>query len=53
MDINEEVPSHSAYFAGLLPGLGFGMEPRVEMVADGDVSATYRPSFRAVSRRSR
>ena len=31
--IIEQVPSHNAYYAGLLPELGFDMEPRVTMTA--------------------
>jgi ribosomal protein S18 acetylase RimI-like enzyme len=35
--ITEQVPSHNAYYAGLLPELGFDMEPRVTMTANPDV----------------
>ena len=47
LDINEEIPSHCAYFAGLLPGLGFHMEPRVEMVADRDAVDDISPALPA------
>lgn len=35
--ITEQVPSHNAYYAGLLPELGFDMEPRVTMTANQDM----------------
>ncbi|MFN8493325.1 MAG: N-acetyltransferase [Caldilineaceae bacterium] len=33
MRINEQLPSHTAYYAGLLPEQGFELTPRVTMVA--------------------
>ncbi len=35
--ITEEFPSHNAYYAGLLPELGFDMEPRVIMTANQEL----------------
>jgi len=35
--ITEQVPSHNAYYAGLLPELGFDMEPRVTMTANQEL----------------
>jgi GNAT superfamily N-acetyltransferase len=35
--IDEPAPSHGAYFAGLLPGLGFELEPRVRMTAPQEI----------------
>lgn len=35
--INEKPPSHTSYFAGLLPGLGFRLAPRVTMAADQEL----------------
>jgi ribosomal protein S18 acetylase RimI-like enzyme len=37
MRINEKPPSHTSYFAGLLPGTGFRLIPRVSMIADQDL----------------
>lgn len=37
MRINEKPPSHTSYFAGLLPGIGFRLRPRVTMVADQEL----------------
>jgi ribosomal protein S18 acetylase RimI-like enzyme len=37
MRINEKPPSHTSYFAGLLPGLGFRLRPRVTMIADQEL----------------
>lgn len=34
MRIDEQMPSHSAYYMGMLPGLGFEIAPRVSMRAD-------------------
>jgi len=46
MTIDEGIPSHNVYFAGLLPGLGFEMEPKMEMVADQMIlSQIARPSL--------
>ena len=38
--INEEVPSHNAYYAGMLPLLGFSIAPRVRLVAPFEVLNT-------------
>lgn len=35
--INEKVPSHNAYYAGILPELGFDMQPRVTMTASQEL----------------
>ena len=37
MRIVETPPSHTSYFAGLLPGLGFRLSPRVTMTADQEL----------------
>lgn len=37
MKINEKSPSHTSYFAGLLPGLGFRLKPRVTMIAQQEL----------------
>ena len=37
MRIDEKPPSHTSYFAGLLPGIGFRLSPRVTMVADQEL----------------
>lgn len=37
MRINEKPPSHTSYFAGLLPGIGFRLRPRVAMIGDQDL----------------
>ncbi len=37
MKINEKLPSHNAWYAGLLPELGFHLTPRLLMVADQGV----------------
>jgi ribosomal protein S18 acetylase RimI-like enzyme len=42
--IDEPVPSHSAYYAGMLPGLGFEMEPRVRMTASPGILDSGTPS---------
>ncbi|MCB9151420.1 MAG: GNAT family N-acetyltransferase [Caldilineaceae bacterium] len=34
MRVDEQMPSHAAYFMGMLPGLGFELAPRVGMRAD-------------------
>lgn len=36
--INEKLPSHNAYYAGLLPELGFDMEPRLTMTASQNIT---------------
>ena len=38
MHIDEQVPSHAAYYLGLLPDLGFTLEPRVTMTAARDLA---------------
>ncbi|MGB3655867.1 MAG: GNAT family N-acetyltransferase [Rivularia sp. (in: cyanobacteria)] len=40
MVIHEKVPSHNAYYAGLLPELGFDMEPRLTMTANQNITET-------------
>ena len=40
MVINEKVPSHNAYYAGLLPELGFDMQPRLTMTASQNITET-------------
>ena len=37
MHINEKLPSHAAYYLGLLPELGFALAPRVTMIAPQDL----------------
>lgn len=37
MVINEKLPSHAAYYLGLLPELGFTLTPRVTMTASQDL----------------
>lgn len=37
MEVNERPPSHAAYYLGLLPELGFTLEPRVTMTASQDL----------------
>ena len=38
MHINEKLPSHAAYYLGLLPELGFTLIPRVTMTAGPDLA---------------
>ncbi|MUH01584.1 GNAT family N-acetyltransferase [Scytonema sp. UIC 10036] len=40
MTINEKVPSHNAYYAGLLPELNFDMQPRLTMTASQNILET-------------
>ena len=40
IDIVESVPSHNAYYAGMLPLIGFEMAPRVRLVAPFDILHT-------------
>ena len=40
MVINEKFPSHNAYYAGLLPELGFDMQPRLTMTASQNILET-------------
>jgi ribosomal protein S18 acetylase RimI-like enzyme len=48
MDISERAASHGAYFTGLLPGLGFELEPRLAMSAGLEALAKLgRPSLPA------
>lgn len=35
--IKEDLPSHNAYFAGLLPAFGFDIQPRIIMTAEQDL----------------
>src|SRR5690348_7812106 len=37
MHIDERLPSHAAYYLGLLPELGFTLTPRVTMIAPQDL----------------
>lgn len=44
--INEDVPSHNAYYAGILPLLGFDMTPRARLVAPlGSLSSLNLPQL--------
>lgn len=40
MTIKEKVPSHNAYYAGLLPELDFDMQPRLTMTASQNIIET-------------
>jgi ribosomal protein S18 acetylase RimI-like enzyme len=40
MTINEKFPSHNAYYAGLLPEIGFDMQPRLTMTASQNIIET-------------
>ena len=37
--VKEDTPSHNAYFTGLLPAFGFGIQPRISMTAKKDLVA--------------